>query len=119
MKTKVVNKKKEPFDVYIGRGSKWGNPFPVLNYSKEERDRVCDEYEKWFWTTDLINDIHELKGKTLGCFCKPKRCHGDFLAKLANSKGIVKFENGSRIIALDTKEKPIRGLRAKIDNMVD
>jgi hypothetical protein len=33
---------------------------------------------------DLVNDLHELKGKKLGCFCKPKRCHGDFLAREAN-----------------------------------
>jgi hypothetical protein len=54
------------------------------NWSKEERDRVCSEYEKWFWTTDLPNHLHELKGKVLGCYCKPQRCHGDFLAKLVN-----------------------------------
>lgn len=43
--TKVVNKYKEPFDVYIRRGSKWGNPFNMRNKSDEERNRVCDEYE--------------------------------------------------------------------------
>lgn len=82
--TKVVNLRKEKYDVYIGRGSKWGNPFMMKNYSEEERNRVCDEYEKWFWTTDLPNQIHELKNKKLGCYCKPKRCHGDFLVRLAN-----------------------------------
>lgn len=54
------------------------------NYSKEERDRVCDECEKWFWTTELPGQLHELKGKVLGCFCKPQRCHCDFLAREAN-----------------------------------
>lgn len=88
MATKVVNLRREKYDVYIGRGSKWGNPFKMLDWSLEERNRVCDEYEKWFWTTDLPNQIHELKDKTLGCYCKPKRCHGDFLAKLANELGI-------------------------------
>ncbi len=28
-KTTVVNKYKSNFDVYIGRGSKWGNPFKI------------------------------------------------------------------------------------------
>ena len=28
-KTRVVNCKKEPYDVYIGRPSKWGNPFKI------------------------------------------------------------------------------------------
>ena len=83
-KCKVVNLKKEAYDVYIGRGSKWGNPFKMCNYSMAERNRVCDEYEKYFYTTTLKNDLHELVGKRLGCYCKPLRCHGDFLAKLAN-----------------------------------
>lgn len=84
MSCKVVNLKKSKYDVYIGRGSKWGNPFPMKDYSDAERDRVCDEYETWFWTTDLPNQLYQLKGKVLGCYCKPKRCHGDFLAKLVN-----------------------------------
>lgn len=84
MKCRVVNLKKEKYDVYIGRGSKWGNPFKPKDYSNEERNRVCDEFEKWFWTTNLPNQLYELKGKTLGCFCKPKRCHGDFLVEQVN-----------------------------------
>jgi hypothetical protein len=84
MSCSVVNLKKDKYDVYIGRGSKWGNPFKMKNYSKEERNRVCDEYEEWFWTTDLPSQLHELKGKVLGCYCKPLRCHGDFLAREVN-----------------------------------
>ena len=83
-KSIAVNIKKENYDIYIGRGSKWGNPFIMKNNSIEERNRVCDAYEKWFWTTNLIDSISELYGKRLGCFCKPARCHGDFLANLAN-----------------------------------
>ena len=82
--TRVVNIKKEKYDIYIGRGSKWGNQFKMNNWSDEERNRVCDEYEKWFWTTILPGQLHELKGKVLGCYCKPKRCHGDFLAREAD-----------------------------------
>lgn len=63
-----------------------GKPISSKNKSEEERNRVLDAYEEWFWTTDLIEDIHELKGKKLRCFCKPKRCHGDFLARLANGE---------------------------------
>ena len=83
--TTVVNSRAEDYDVYIGRGSKWGNPFVIRNKSDTERDRVCDAYEAWFkLQPELVNDLHELRGKTLGCFCKPKRCHGDFLAREAN-----------------------------------
>jgi len=86
MKSTVVNLRTHHYDVYIGRGSKWGNPFKMLNSSEDERNRVCEEYEKWFWTTNLINDVHELQGKVLGCYCKPLQCHGDFLVKLANGE---------------------------------
>ena len=85
--TTVVNiKKTKNYDVYIGRGSKWGNPFVMKDWSQTERDRVCDEYEKWFWTTELPNHLGELRDKVLACFCKPKRCHGDFLARITNEK---------------------------------
>ena len=86
-KCTVVNKYKEEYDVYIGRGSKWGNPFRMQNPTDISRDHVCEAYERWFWTTALPSQLHELKGKRLGCFCKPKRCHGDFLARLVNSHG--------------------------------
>jgi hypothetical protein len=33
----------------------------------------------------LLNDLHELEGKTLGCFCKPLACHGDVLKDLVEA----------------------------------
>lgn len=79
--TKVVHCKRESYDVYIGRPSKWGNPF------KSGRDGTLDEViEKYkehvMSTAYLMGSLHELKGKTLGCWCKPKRCHGDVLVEL-------------------------------------
>lgn len=80
----VVNKYKESFDVYIGRGSKWGNPYPITE--TEDRDTVINKYKQYLWKE--INtpcgkitksDILNLSGKRLGCFCKPKPCHGDVL----------------------------------------
>lgn len=77
---RVVNIRQETCDVYIGRGSKWGNHYVI---GKEgDRDEVCDKYEKGFFTQpQLIADLPELVGKTIGCYCKPKRCHGDFLVE--------------------------------------
>jgi hypothetical protein len=83
-KCTVVNRHKEEYDIYIGRGTKWGNPFEMKNNSIEERNRVCNEFEKYFWTTNLPSQLFELKGKRLGCSCKPLRCHGDFLANEVN-----------------------------------
>jgi len=52
--------------------------------SDEERDRVCDEFETRQLPYISDDDILYLKGKVLMCRCKPKRCHGDSLAKAAN-----------------------------------
>ena len=91
MTTKVVNKyHKLPYDVYIGRGSKWGNPFSHMDgtkalYKVETREEVIEKFREWIMTQpELLADLHELKGKTLCCFCKPKACHGDVLAELAD-----------------------------------
>lgn len=31
---------------------------------------------------ELLQQLPELKGKTLGCWCKPGKCHGDILLEL-------------------------------------
>jgi len=78
---KVVNIKKSPYDVYIGRGSKWGNPF-VIGVDGN-RDEVISQYREYIKAkTELFNQIPELRGKTLGCHCKPAACHGDVLKEL-------------------------------------
>ena len=83
--TRVVNKYKEPFDVYIGRGSKWGNPFVIGKDGT--RQEVVEKYEKWIRSKpELLKDLPELKNKILGCFCKPQACHGDVLVKLIKEK---------------------------------
>ena len=78
---KVVNKYKEQFDVYIGRGSPFGNPFTVKQYG---RQGCIEKYREWFYKELQLDPIFmdkvlQLKGKTLGCFCKPKDCHGDVI----------------------------------------
>lgn len=91
--TTVVNFKKEPYDIYIGRPSKWGNPFThkkegtLGKYLVKTRKESIERYREWITSGEgmyLLDDLHELKGKKLGCFCKPKTCHGDILAELAN-----------------------------------
>lgn len=86
MCTIVVNKRNNHYDVYIGRGSKWGNPFShIYGYGIYCKDRyeAIQKYEEYIRNKpELLADLHELKGKILGCFCKPKACHGDILIKL-------------------------------------
>lgn len=79
--TKVVNLRKEKYDVYIGRPSKWGNPF--VSGRDGDRKEVIDKYRSYIMNNyELLNSLEELRGKKLGCFCKPLACHGDVLVDL-------------------------------------
>lgn len=81
----VVNKYKHVMtenSVYIGRGSKWGNPYRIG--IDGNRDTVCDKHKQYLWDQVQRGDITlqelvELDGKDLVCFCAPQRCHGDTL----------------------------------------
>jgi len=89
---KVVHCKKEQYDVYIGRPSKWGNPFTHISdkstkaeFVVSDREIAVESYREWIENGDgkhLLNDLHELKDKILGCWCSPKQCHGDVLMEL-------------------------------------
>lgn len=80
---RVVNRKKEWCNVYIGRPSKWGNPFVIgIDGNREE---VIEKYADWIIEQPaLMKCLPELRGKILGCYCKPKECHGDILKRLAD-----------------------------------
>ena len=78
---KVFNLKKEACDVYIGRGSKWGNPFKIGRDGN--RDVVIKRYRQYLRRCPhLLAALPELEGRVLGCFCKPLACHGDVLVEL-------------------------------------
>lgn len=79
----VVHVRKHPFTLYIGRAcaefpeSKWHNPY----HASCGRFNCLRMYECYV-RAHLWNDLHELDGQTLGCWCKPKACHGDVLKRL-------------------------------------
>jgi hypothetical protein len=86
--TTVVNLKNTRYDVYIGRKNSayglpksfWHNEFDVKTYGRAESIRL---YENHILNSpEHLNRLHELKGKTLGCWCKPLACHGDVLIRL-------------------------------------
>lgn len=93
---KVVNLRFEKFDVYIGRGSIWGNKFRIgvdgnrKEVIKKYFDLMMERLrgsKKDFW----ISELKKLEGKSLGCFCKPESCHGDvlvWLIKFLKRKGV-------------------------------
>lgn len=100
----VVHCKRKRFDVYIGRPSKWGNPFTHLSggegnstpyrHSRRgslakvvvaNREEAIRHYREWIVTQpELMAALPELRGKVLGCWCAPLACHGDVLVELAN-----------------------------------
>ena len=83
--TRIVHCKRESYDVYIGRPSKWGNPFEIGKDGT--REEVIEKYESYIMNTpNLINDLQELIGKILGCWCKPKACHGDILQRMVEDE---------------------------------
>ena len=73
-----------PDAVYIGRPSKWVNPFVIG--ANGTRDDVIKKYREWLLARPYIMEIvkKELAGKDLVCFCSPKECHGDVLMKVVN-----------------------------------
>lgn len=70
--------------VYIGRPSKWGNPY-VMSEGALTREECVEEYRNDAMTGwPPFDDLSELKDKVLVCWCKPLPCHGDVLAELAD-----------------------------------
>jgi hypothetical protein len=102
--TNVINiKNVKNYDVYIGRDNKseehYGNPFsynPAWGIECKSVEESVLMYALWLKgelpdvepnrRTWILNNLKELKGKTLGCFCKPSICHGDILIELLNQK---------------------------------
>lgn len=85
MKARVVHCKKEAYDIYIGRPSKWGNPFVIGKDGT--REQVIEKYRHWvLGQPTLVNQLKELQGKVLGCWCSPAPCHGDVLVELTNGQ---------------------------------
>ena len=66
--------------VRCDRGTKWGNP-----HSDGTRDQNIARHKVWIHTQPhLMAALHELRGRTLLCWCAPKPCHCDYLSELAN-----------------------------------
>lgn len=87
----------DPNNLYVGRhgrifidkkifhysGSKWANPFPLKKYSLSRSLKLFEEH---LTTSGLVNDLHELRGKHLGCFCGPDDpCHAKLLSRMVSS----------------------------------
>lgn len=96
---KLVNIRRDRCEVFIGRGSKWGNPYTVVKNSVKgpmeclDRVEAIQKYKQWITEGDgkhLLRDLDELKDKTLGCYCWPLPCHGQVLLRLVELKQKLK-----------------------------
>lgn len=96
---RIVNKhwhKPTPNDVYIGRGSPFGNPYSHMDNTKAEhkvstREEAIAKYREWFEHARLnepvlaamLNEMKRahLEGHDLNlvCYCAPARCHGEVI----------------------------------------
>lgn len=78
-----------PDAVYIGRPTKWGNPFKIG--PDGTRSQAIAKYEAYLLKNPalLAEAVKELRGKDLSCWCSPKPCHGDVLLRLTNPSGKV------------------------------
>jgi hypothetical protein len=97
--TRVVNLRHESFDVYIGRGSKWGCPYTIIKDRPtlaaeivDSKEEALSKYREYVLASpELMNSLDELEGKVLGCFCNPALCHGDILLELLSKRKMEKF----------------------------
>jgi hypothetical protein len=79
--------------VYIGRPSKYGNPFShkedtLAQFKTSTKEESLQRYKEWLLSQpSLISEMKvELKGKILGCWCSPARCHGDIIIEVIENK---------------------------------
>lgn len=96
--TKIVHCKSSEYDTYIGRPSIFGNPFSHKKGTQAKvvvatREDAVEKYRQWVegqikipgLTPPTMEQVKELKGKVLGCWCSPLACHGDILAEIADN----------------------------------
>ena len=94
MKTTVVNIRTHEHDVYVGRAGHgqdgyWGNSFSAVRDGG--RERAIELYREYFLKRLRVDQefavrVEMLRGKRLGCFCKPKACHGDVIAEYLDNR---------------------------------
>ncbi len=108
-RVRVVHCKRDPFDVYIGRPGPFGNPFTI---GKEgDRAGVIGLYRAYFFDRVLadpvfLGEVRALAGKTLGCWCAPKLCHGDVIAEFLGQRTCPGCGGCGRILDDSDREVP-------------
>lgn len=84
--TTVCNVRVSAPTLTIMRPSAWGNPYPLASRNARDVVTCLLAYARHLADSGLIDRVSELRGQTLGCACKPGRCHGDVLARVADAE---------------------------------
>lgn len=81
---------------YIGRGSKWGNPYVIGKHGTREEviEKYKSDLEESMKDPRFIDMLLELEGKDIVCFCKPAPCHGDVLVDKVLEARAIKDQHG-------------------------
>lgn len=83
LNARFVGRRQAEGRVYVGRPTKWGNPFKLGRDGS--RAEVIDKYRAWLLAQPaLLATLPELAGKDLVCWCAPEPCHADILIEIAN-----------------------------------
>lgn len=92
---KVVHCRKAPYDVYIGRPSRWGNPCELVTRVNGRVRRVSRKIAVKRYALHLLAHPElielarrDLRGKVLGCWCNPRLCHGHLLAAIVRASSL-------------------------------
>lgn len=85
---------------YPKEDSIWANPFKIDD--QNTREKVIHKYRKYIIRKikkeNLWDELQNLKGKKLGCWCHPKLCHGDVLIDLINEYDIDESQTGIKMV---------------------
>lgn len=78
--------------VYVGRPTKWGNPFKVGDAGVSSNEDAVQLFRKMVANRPPAFFAHvkeDFKGKDLACWCKEgEPCHADVLLEIANKEDI-------------------------------
>lgn len=78
-----------PDAVIVDRRSEWGNPFPMLEQTQAERQRVVELFRIWVAKSPVRQALirEDLRGRDLACWCPlDQPCHADVLLEIANGE---------------------------------
>jgi hypothetical protein len=117
METTIVNVKTDEYDIYIGRenksicesASRFANPFHIT--PSRNRTQTIEQYRLWFYrvlekSCTFREQVEALRGKRLGCWCKPLPCHGDVIIEYLQSteKVDLKFVEDVKSLVNENKD---------------